>query len=116
MFKALVAASIAMLFCCAAAAWAEPVEPVVAPHAPAVAPLAFEIQPPDDAAIDALTLSPSEIQPYLARPRFAASADDASHLTSPPAQAVIPLPPAAHAGAVLVLLTVLARRRLLRAI
>lgn len=139
MFKALVAASIAMLVCCAAAAMAGPVQPVVdfghvAEEAdlPAENPSLFRpsllrlvVEPPHD-------LPPTRLDTFAAFDGFVPSVSLATlhhgtigGVALPPEEiasiepvlqpAVIPLPMPLYAAVLLLALTLLARRAILRA-
>ncbi|MGB7158699.1 MAG: hypothetical protein WBD40_11570 [Tepidisphaeraceae bacterium] len=110
MFKALLAASLAMLVCCAAAAWAGTVEPIVAPAEVEASPVPFDVRPPGLADFEHVTFSPEEFRPY----RSADVPVEFADVTSP-AQTVIPLPVPLYAGAALLVMSIFARRKFLRA-
>ncbi|HEV2296284.1 MAG TPA: hypothetical protein VGR35_20745 [Tepidisphaeraceae bacterium] len=134
MFKALVAASVAMLACCAAAAWGAPVPPtsdaLVAAPAPALTSNRPSILHLIDAASQqekAPTLLDSSVVNGFVPVSFsaasstgaapmAASAPDEPPLPDPAVRAaVIPLPTPLYAALALLAIALIARRALLRA-
>jgi len=115
LFKALIVVSLAMLACCAAAAWAGKAVPIVPPVDDAASSTPFEMAPPDGVEFDRLTFAPAEPDAY--RPiayRPIATPTETPELP-PPAQAVIPLPVPLYAGAALLPIAWLARRAFRRA-
>ena len=128
MFKALLAASIAMLACCAAAVLAGPVQPasprddsLAAPAQapsplhlialPSAEPLGLENDTHDDAAFVSVPLTTG----YDSAPSIAP--DESDVLAPAPAvqSAVIPLPSPLYAALALIGVALVARRAMLRA-
>jgi hypothetical protein len=130
LFKALIAVSLAMLACCAAAALAGPVAPPRDEPVPAdwehqdrlTMPVASRVQgvestPPllDTIAVEGLaTLLPPESSHRAATAPHASEA--AVPFVAPTQPAVIPLPSAAYVGAATGAAVLFLRRRLLRAL
>jgi hypothetical protein len=129
LFKVLIGASIAMLLCCAAAAWAGPVEPATVldtslPAADVDALPAHYRAAPDRLNSEGAMLAPTAIDCFIAVPLsstyegaapLAAAAEPPAPLDERTLPAVIPLPAPLHVGAAFVALAILFRRALLRA-
>jgi hypothetical protein len=134
LFKALLAASLAMLVCCAAAAWAGRVDPIADRDPPSTwsdgttGPLQLVDPRRDEPAAPLLTMTmvDADIDGFVPI-SFSGTHQELAPITpplspevvaalDPPARpAVIPLPPALYAGAAPAAAVVLLRRRLLRA-
>jgi hypothetical protein len=130
LFKALLAASLAMLFCCAASVWGGPVHPVTDPlTAPPIKPLnpplvrLIDLPAPEESGpasllekiiVDgfipiSLSSGSAAVHGSPAAPAALPSPDPAVQPT------VIPLPTPLYAGLALLAIAVVARRAVLRA-
>ena len=129
MFKALLAASVAMLACCAAAVLAGPTPPLPSAEAPVSAspsgdqPLPIHLVSPFEVESDSLHyhVSPN-FMPLPLSTTFAGGSpstveDDATSFAPPPPvqAAVIPLPSPLYAALALLGVALIARRAMLRA-
>jgi hypothetical protein len=134
LFKALLAASLAMLVCCAAAAWAGPVEPTsfadrsievsreLAPvmHPAPAPPIRSGSTRGDPSLLDTVVVEGfvpvSLSSTYEGAARVKAAQEDVAPLGPQGHQpAVIPLPHPLYAAAVLLVLVIVARRAIIRA-
>ena len=130
MFKALLAASVAMLACCAAAVFAGPIAPQPSVDAPASASPAADQRLPlhlftpfelDDSRLPEDDLASSFMPIPLSTTDDAGASslvsDEATPLAAPPAvqAAVIPLPSPFYAAVALLGIALIARRAMLRA-